>query len=52
MRRVPAAEYPPSAPHDRVPETAAFAEIVAASTLLDFADLPIEPRRPPRADRD
>jgi hypothetical protein len=52
MRRVSAAEYLPSAPHDRAPETTAFADIVAASTVLDFGDLPLEPRRPLRADRD
>jgi hypothetical protein len=47
MRRIPAAEYLASAPRDCVPETAAFAEIIAASTVLDFGDLPVEPRRPP-----
>jgi hypothetical protein len=50
MRPAPAAEYAPSAAHDRAAETVAFAEIVAASTVLDFGDLPLEPRRPP--DRD
>jgi hypothetical protein len=52
MRRRPAAECAPSAPHDCAPETTTFVEIVAASTVLDFGDLPLEPRRPPRADSD
>jgi hypothetical protein len=41
--RVPADERAPSTEHDGDPEAIAFAEIVAASAILDFGGLPVEP---------
>jgi hypothetical protein len=48
-RRAPAGEYARSTEHDRDPEGIAFAEILAASAVLDFGGLPVEPRMSPRS---
>jgi hypothetical protein len=44
-RRVPADERAPWSAHQGEPEAVAFAEIVAASAILDFGGLPVEPPR-------
>jgi hypothetical protein len=42
LRRAPASEGERARHHDRARETIAFAEVVAAATVLDFGSLPVE----------